>query len=608
MTMKNPNKTKCSLFSRLCSEEVLYKAWEFVKAKRSAGGIDGESIVTFEAGIAGRIKEISLELSSGLWKPQPYLKVEIPKNKTEKRRLGLLTVKDKIVQQALRLLIEPRLEKGFYEQSYGYRPNKGGVPAIKQVLKIVRKNPDAWIVRLDIDNFFDNIDHTILESRLSAITVGDHEIRRLIMLCVKMGAVTKKMKWQDTTIGLPQGAVLSPCLANLYMHSFDQFVVSRTTDYVRYADDFVIILKDKASADLMLQSAEAYLRTKLKLSLNPASVTKVSDGFEFLGISFQNCTLRLSENKKQSILEHIRGFSLDYSGLSRNSIKRWNGIENYYGRLLPQSELAVLDNALYSVLKSNIESNFKSFANKNIVEASLTEIHFLTKDFKEHETALKQELISFYLELKRQTSPESEMRLANRKIIHERKREYQKQETENSEIILNSPGTAVGLAKNRLTIKQNGILKHAIPTANIKHITVLADGVSVSSNLLKYLIGNKIPIDFYAQLNPFDSIIHVRQNGKTTFVYDVMEIFRAQAVDRVVFSLIQKKEPVEVKNGMLTDTSKALLVKNITERFQKREKYRGEEISFDKILKRQASEIAEYFREGRRFLPYKAKW
>lgn len=112
----------------------------------------------------------------------------------------------------------------------------------------------------------------------------------------------------------------------------------------------------------------------------------------------------------------------------------------------------------------------------------------------------------------------------------------------------------------------------------------------------------------WAQLNPYDSIIHVRQPGKPTFSFDVIELFRAQAVDRVVISLIQKKEPIDIKDGLLTDNSRKLLAKNITERLQKREKYRGEELSLESIIRKQIQDIAEYFVEGKRYLPYKAKW
>ena len=111
-----------------------------------------------------------------------------------------------------------------------------------------------------------------------------------------------------------------------------------------------------------------------------------------------------------------------------------------------------------------------------------------------------------------------------------------------------------------------------------------------------------------AQLNPYDSVIHVRQEGKPTFVFDVMELFRSQAVDRVVFTLVQKKERLEVKDGFMTDETKKLLAANITERMQKREKYRGEEITLEKIISRQAAEIASMCAKNERYLPYKAKW
>lgn len=764
MTMEKPFKPKASLFARLCTEEHLTNAWKIVKAKESSGGIDGESVVTFEAGISARIAEIALELSSGLWMPQPYLKFEIPKKRNEKRRLGLLTVKDKIVQQAIKMLIEPKCERLFLEQSYGYRQRKGAVQAIRKVASVSADYGNGWVLRLDIDDFFDNVDHGILESRLRAVTGEDQEVHRLIMLSVKMGTVSRNMKWQDVDKGLPQGAVLSPCLANLYMHSFDQFVLSRTKGYVRYADDFVIFLPDMNAAETMKSQAENYLKNRLHLSFNPAMVSKVSDGFEFLGIMVNPTELQLSVAKKRDLLEHISEIALEHNGLSRYAGKRWDGIRNYYGKILPQSELQVLDQAMYSVLERNIQEHWKNFANKNILERALAGINFITENFIVHDGAIKRQLVDIYLAKRKHLSSDADMKLANKKIIQARKREYRKREDENSEVILNRPGISLGIAKNMLTVKEKGMLKSAVPVANVKHVTLLSDGVSLSGNVLKYLIGNKIPLDIYgvqgkyigsfisasslqcsmwrcqmeapkvirnklaalildgkmsnqlnlvkyfhkyhksrtsayqplvdaleaevdkfkkyvsgkhygeadflkrimtfeaqvalrywdyvrslleddgvgfdgrvrqgasdivnsmlnygyailqsrilqallyAQLNPYDSVIHVRQEGKPTFVFDVMEMFRPQAVDRVVFSLVQKKEPVSVKNGMLTDSSKALLVQNITERFRKREKYRGEEMSLDRILRVQAMEIADYYRDGIRFRPYKAKW
>ena len=111
-----------------------------------------------------------------------------------------------------------------------------------------------------------------------------------------------------------------------------------------------------------------------------------------------------------------------------------------------------------------------------------------------------------------------------------------------------------------------------------------------------------------AQLNPYDSVIHVRQPGKPTFSYDFIELFRTQAVDRVVISMLQKREHAETKDGLLTDETKKLLIKNLTERMYKREKYRGESLPFESIIRRQAKEIAEYYEDGKRYRPYKSKW
>jgi group II intron reverse transcriptase/maturase len=169
--------------------------------------------------------------------PLPYLRITIPKKNNERRKLGLLSIKDKIVQQALKSLIEYRFEKIFVKNSYGYRPSKGHTKAVRYALHCFKNKLFQCVLRLDIDNYFDNVDHEILNKRLCAL-IPDAEIDRLIMLSMKMGCVDNHSRWENVTKGLPQGGVLSPLLANLYLHSFDQFVLSKDVEYVRYADDF----------------------------------------------------------------------------------------------------------------------------------------------------------------------------------------------------------------------------------------------------------------------------------------------------------------------------------------------------------------------------------
>lgn len=235
---------KKSLFEILCQDHTLLHAWKVVKQKGSSGGVDGMSISLFEDKLDTNIKTLKEELSGGTWLPEPYLKISIPKKEKERRMLGLLCIKDKIVQQAIKQLIEPRFEKSFVSNSYGYRPGKGHGKAVRFAKFCCQNKSYPYVLRLDIDNYFDTIDHEILFRRVYPL-VHDSEVFRLIQLCVKMGMVNRKMKWQEVLQGVPQGAVLSPLLANFYLHSFDQYVLSKTKMYVRYADDFLILCKTR---------------------------------------------------------------------------------------------------------------------------------------------------------------------------------------------------------------------------------------------------------------------------------------------------------------------------------------------------------------------------
>ena len=211
-------------FQTLCLESTLNAAWNTVKSKGSAGGIDGVTIEEFTKDKVNQLTELREQLLTQTWKPQPYLQFAVPKRKdpNEKRTLGMAVVRDKIVQQAIRKIIEPRFERLFLPNSYAYRPGKGALKTIKFLVKQCGNKDLKYALRLDVDNFFDEIDHSILQQRLTAIGV-EAELIRLIMLSIKIGRVQKDSGiWTEPTKGVPQGAVLSPLLANLYLHSFDQ--------------------------------------------------------------------------------------------------------------------------------------------------------------------------------------------------------------------------------------------------------------------------------------------------------------------------------------------------------------------------------------------------
>lgn len=199
-----------SLFEKLCSDETLYEAWKIVKSKKSSGGIDGITLSVFDENAETYLSELREELKSGTWMPEPYLSIEIPKKKNEVRKLGLLSVKDKVAQCGIKLLVEPLFENVFVDNSYGYRPNKGHNKAVRRAYSECQKKKNRWVLRLDIDNYFDTINHHLLGARLHTL-IPDEEIVRLIMLCIQMGIVNKRLKWDDNVEGVICILLISMC-------------------------------------------------------------------------------------------------------------------------------------------------------------------------------------------------------------------------------------------------------------------------------------------------------------------------------------------------------------------------------------------------------------
>lgn len=755
-----------NLLNTICSESTLINAWNHVKSKGSGGGIDGMFISDFEKDKQRQIPIIAEELKKGTWKPLPYVEIEVAKNKNpdEFRKLGLTSIRDKVVQQSIRSVIEPKLEKLFLGCSYGYRPGKGAVKAIKRVLQECNRKKSKFVLRLDIDNFFDSINHELLQKRIIAV-IPDMEVVRLIMLCVEMGKVRKNtLEWIETSYGTPQGAVLSPILSNLYLHSFDQFAVSRNVPYIRYADDFLFLSESKEQAEDISQKTENYLKDKLFLSLNkPIIINQIEDGFEFLGVTITKGKVSISEKKHEDLTRRIEGLVFSKDGLSVKSSKTWSGISNYYGMLLPQQDLEYFDSVLQKHLSNVVCQNIKEFPKKSDLFFALSTFTFLSQKYKSTCKQVIAEIISEYLNEKQKDNIAINEK-KNQSIIQKRKQEYRKKETEMSGLLVNKPGVFVGLNKQGVTISQKGKTISTNLPDNLSQIVITGQGVSMSSNLIGFCMKRRIPIDFFdsqgthlgsilssklmqtslwslqanadiklrnslalsiisgkirnqlalvkyynkyhknhypelkpkleqinnnvnnfkiwkneakikdddfiqklvgheaqvaisywayirelftddkvnfeqrehqgaqdlvnsmlnygyailyvrvwqallaAHLNPFDSLIHAKREGKPTLVYDMVEIFRSQVVDRVVISLIQKGHELMVRNGLLTDNTRQILVKSVMDRLSRYEKYQGKEIKMEQIIQQQAKALALAFERKEKFKPYVAKW
>lgn len=295
-----------SLSGQLMDVGHLDAAWKKVKANRGSGGIDGETIESFEAKKDERLAEIRIRLKERRYKPQPVRRVYIPKPDGRQRPLGIPTIRDRVVQQTMKDLLEPIFEEIFLEGSHGYRPGKDAHGAIRKVQGYIERGYH-WIVDADIQGFFDHVDHDILMD-LVREKIADGRVLDLIEAFLKAG-VMKDAEFDETTEGTPQGGVISPLLANIYLNHFDRRMGEKGHLLLRYADDFLIFCKTEGEAHNAEYAAERILEEELKLSLNREK-TQVLDARKrrgnFLGFSFSAKYLAPSERAIERYRDAIR--------------------------------------------------------------------------------------------------------------------------------------------------------------------------------------------------------------------------------------------------------------------------------------------------------------
>lgn len=305
-----------SLIDKVWRETTLHSAWQQVRSRKGAAGIDGVSIARFEAQSAKYLAEVAEQLKTDRYHCSPVRRVEIPKQGGGRRPLGIPTVKDRVLQGAVKRVIEPIFESQFCDSSYGFRPGRSCKDALRAV--------DGWlragythVVDADLKSYFDSIPHDRLLARV-AERISDGRVLALIKAWLQQDIVHELHRWTPTG-GTPQGAVLSPLLANIYLHPLDELLLARGHQMVRYADDFVVLCRSAQEAQQALAAIEGWLGRN-GLHLNPDK-TKIGDclhygqGFEFLGYRFE----RGRRTVRSKSLEKFKDAVRQRTGRSRGS-------------------------------------------------------------------------------------------------------------------------------------------------------------------------------------------------------------------------------------------------------------------------------------------------
>src|SRR6202046_5262706 len=244
-----------ALMDKVFAPDTLAAAWTKVRSNKGAAGVDGQSIERFEARAGLYLAELSAALREGSYYPQAVKRVEIAKGDGRTRPLGIPTVKDRIVQQAVRLVIEPIFESGFCDGSYGFRPERGCHDALREVDRWLKAGY-THVVDADLRSYFDTIPHDRLMARVEE-RISDGRVLDLIHGWTKADILKGLERWTPT-VGSPQGAVISPLLANIYLTPLDRLMAEHGYPMVRYADDFVILTRSHAEAEAALALVGAW--------------------------------------------------------------------------------------------------------------------------------------------------------------------------------------------------------------------------------------------------------------------------------------------------------------------------------------------------------------
>ena len=354
------------MLEKILSNENIEKAYKRVYANKGAGGVDGVTTKELEEYMRANWRGIKEQIRARTYKPQPVLRVEIPKPNGGVRKLGIPTVIDRVIEQAITQVLTPIFDPMFSENSYGFRPNRRCEQAITKLLEYFNDGY-LWIVDIDLEKFFDNVPQDKLMSFVGRV-IHDGDTESLIRKYLKAG-VMNRGRYESTEIGTPQGGNLSPLLSNIMLNELDKELESRRLRFTRYADDVVIVLKSKAAATRVMYSITDWIERKLGLKVN-ATKTKVTppSKLKYLGFGFwkdkeewkarpHNDSIQKLKRKLKALCKRSWNIDLTYRIKKINEVTR--GWINYFRKGSMKQKLHSIDEHLRRQIRVIIWKQWK---------------------------------------------------------------------------------------------------------------------------------------------------------------------------------------------------------------------------------------------------------
>jgi RNA-directed DNA polymerase len=322
------------LLERILSKANLETAWKRVKANHGAPGVDGISIEQFPDHTRELWAGIRKSLLAGTYQPWPVRRVEIPKPTGGTRPLGIPTVLDRLIQQAIAQILSPIFDPTFSESSFGFRPGRSAHHAVCKAREYIREGYRI-AVDMDLSKFFDTVDHDALMLRV-ARKIRDKRVLRLIGKYLRAGVMAQG-RLQETRLGVPQGGPLSPLLANIILDDLDKELEKRGHRFVRYADDFIVLVRSRQAGERVMESLKRFLERTLKLRINQDKSRVVpTNQSAFLGFTFRGTKIRWSEKAFREFKRRVKELtgrswfvSMDYR--YKKLAEYLRGWINYFG-------------------------------------------------------------------------------------------------------------------------------------------------------------------------------------------------------------------------------------------------------------------------------------